>query len=106
MKQSKNRHRIPGLAHVIGLIAILNIGLIATLNEGRAQQPMPAEPSVVSANRAVLSQLPFSDRQDFEDANQGFIATTPTPDPYKFLQNDAPPTVNPARASLLPRAVR
>src|SRR5258705_2439182 len=49
---------------------------------GHAQQPMPAEPSVVTANRAVLSQLPFSDRQDFEDANRGFIATTPnTPDP-------------------------
>jgi len=96
MKQSKNRHRIPGLAHVIGLIVIVNIGLIAILNQGRAQQPMPAEPSVVSANRAVLSQLPFSDRQDFEDANQGFIATTPSPDPYKFLQNDAPPTVNPS----------
>src|SRR5258706_899393 len=67
------------------------------LNAGHAQQPMPAEPAVVTANRAILSQLPFSDRQDFEDANRGFIATTPnTPDPYKFLQHDAPPTVNPS----------
>ena len=69
------------------------------LNPGHAQQPMPAEPSVVTANRALLSQLPFSDRQDFEDANRGFIASTPsTPDPdaYKFLERDAPPTVNPS----------
>jgi alkyl sulfatase BDS1-like metallo-beta-lactamase superfamily hydrolase len=64
-----------------------------------AQAPMPAEPSVVTANRAVLSELPFSDRQDFEDANRGFIATivsTANPDPYKFLQHDAPSTVNPS----------
>ena len=64
-----------------------------------AQAPKPAEPSVVAANRAVLSELPFSDRQDFEDANRGFIATTvntANPDPYKFLQHDVPSTVNPS----------
>lgn len=64
-----------------------------------AQAPMPAEPSVVTANRAVLSELPFSDRQDFEDANRGFIATTvntANPDPYKVLQHDVPSTVNPS----------
>ena len=68
-------------------------------NSGQTQQPMPAEPLVVAANRAVLSNLPFNDRQDFEDANRGFIATipnTPDPDPYKFLQHDAPTTVNPS----------
>jgi alkyl sulfatase BDS1-like metallo-beta-lactamase superfamily hydrolase len=60
---------------------------------------MAAEPSVVTANRSVLSELPFSDRQDFEDANRGFIATTvdtANPDRYKFLQQDAPSTVNPS----------
>jgi alkyl sulfatase BDS1-like metallo-beta-lactamase superfamily hydrolase len=70
-----------------------------TLNQERGQPPRPAEPSVVAANRAVLSQLPFRDRQDFEDANRGFIATTPNtpnPDPYKFLQHEAPSTVNPS----------
>jgi hypothetical protein len=44
-------------------------------NSGQIQQPMPAGPSVVTANRAVLSNLPFNDRRDFEDANRGFIAT-------------------------------
>jgi alkyl sulfatase BDS1-like metallo-beta-lactamase superfamily hydrolase len=54
---------------------------------------------VAAANRAVESRLPFSDRQDFEDAMRGFIATTPdTADPgrYEFLKHQAPPTVNPS----------
>jgi alkyl sulfatase BDS1-like metallo-beta-lactamase superfamily hydrolase len=59
----------------------------------------PAEPDVAAANQAVQSQLPFSDRQDFEDAMRGFIATTPdpsNPDRYAFLEHEAPPTVNPS----------
>ena len=54
---------------------------------------------MAAANRAVESRLPFSDRQDFEDAMRGFIATTPdTADPgrYEFLKHQAPPTVNPS----------
>jgi alkyl sulfatase BDS1-like metallo-beta-lactamase superfamily hydrolase len=59
----------------------------------------PAEPKVAAANQAVLSQLPFSDRQDFEDAKRGFIATTPdaaNPGRWAFLEHEAPPTVNPS----------
>jgi alkyl sulfatase BDS1-like metallo-beta-lactamase superfamily hydrolase len=44
-------------------------------------------------------QLPFSDRQDFEDAMRGFIATTPDPadpDRWAFLKQEPPPTVNPS----------
>jgi alkyl sulfatase BDS1-like metallo-beta-lactamase superfamily hydrolase len=88
MKHQTLRHR---LAHAIGLIALLN--------PAHAQAPMPAEPPVATANRAVLLQLPFSDRQDFDDANRGFIATasnSPNADVYKFLQQAAPPTVNPS----------
>ena len=62
-------------------------------------QTKPAEPSVTDANRTVQSQLPFSDRQDFEDAMRGFIATTPdaaNPDRWAFLKHEAPPTVNPS----------
>jgi len=91
MKRPTSRR---GMARVTGLA-----GLMAFLNPAHAQQSRPAEPPVTAANHAVLSRLPFSDRQDFEDANRGFIATTPnTPDadPYKFLQRDAPPTVNPS----------
>src|SRR6202049_2510272 len=80
------------LTHALGAITLL-------IGSANAQQPMSAEPPVAAANRAVLSQLPFNDRQDFEDANRGVIATPPSsanPDPYKFLQQDAPPTVNPS----------
>src|SRR5215472_12564533 len=80
------------LAYALGTITLL-------IGSANAQQPMPAEPLVAAFNRSVLSQLPFSDRQDFEDANRGFIATTPdssNPDLYKFLEQDAPPTVNPS----------
>ncbi|HWE53229.1 MAG TPA: alkyl sulfatase dimerization domain-containing protein [Bryobacteraceae bacterium] len=64
-----------------------------------AQAPKPAEPAVAAANRAVFAQLPFTDRQDFADANRGFVATTPdarNPTLYDFLKQDAPPTVNPS----------
>ena len=64
-----------------------------------SQQPRPAEPRVASANQAVLTQLPFADRQDFEDANRGFIATSSagrSPDQYAFLAQEPPPTVNPS----------
>src|SRR5258708_33544830 len=63
------------------------------------EKAKPAEPKVAAARQAVLSQLPFSDRQDFEDANRGFVATTPdaaNPDRWAFLEHEAPPTVNPS----------
>src|SRR6266850_3578209 len=65
----------------------------------QSQQTKPAEPNVAAAKQAVQSELPFSDRQDFEDAMRGFIATTPdpaNPDRWAFLQHAAPPTVNPS----------
>lgn len=75
--------------------------LLATVPVGYAQGPTskPAEPSVAAANRAVLAQLPFADRQDFEDASRGFIATRANAADlagYDFLKQDAPPTANPS----------
>ena len=65
--------------------------------QASAQDAKPAQPDVVAANRAVKSQLPFEDRQDFEDAMRGFIATVPgAADRYSFLKGDAPDTVNPS----------
>src|SRR5258708_20957123 len=64
-----------------------------------AEKAKPAEPKVAAANQAVLSQLPFSDRQDFEDAKRGFIATTPdtaNPDRWAFVEHEATTTVNPS----------
>lgn len=69
----------------------------------------PAHPSTIAANRAVVAELDFSDRRDFDDARRGFIATLPDAHidadaggvswslaPYAFLDGDAPATVNPS----------
>src|SRR5215469_1655580 len=70
---------------------------IAMARPLEAQEAKPAEPNVAAANQAVLSQLPFEDRQDFDDARRGYIATIPdNPDRYAFLKGDAPATVNPS----------
>ncbi len=69
-----------------------------------------AEPTVKASNAAVLKDLPFADRQDFNDAERGFIGSLPdatiTSDAgrtvwsmtdYAFLKNDvAADTVNPS----------
>ncbi|MCU1262214.1 MAG: beta-lactamase-like protein, partial [Bryobacterales bacterium] len=75
------------------------IAITTVVHPAQSQQAKPADPKVAAANQVVLSQLPFSDRQDFEDAKRGFIATTPdaaNPDRWAFLEHEAPPTVNPS----------
>lgn len=66
-----------------------------------------AQPQVAAANAAVLSELPFSDHQDYVDAERGFIASLPDATiqnsagrqvwsiaDYAFLKDDhAPATV-------------
>ncbi|MDR5781375.1 alkyl sulfatase dimerization domain-containing protein [Caballeronia sp. LZ065] len=75
-----------------------------------AESTKDATPATQQANADLLKTLPMSDRQDYEDAKRGFIATLPdinitTPEGkvvwtlngYQFLQaQDAPPTVNPS----------
>lgn len=76
------------------LLLLLTVPVLA-----QGPTPKPAEPSVAAANRAVLSQLPFADRRDFEDAARGFIATRANAADlaaYDFLKQDAPPTANPS----------
>jgi alkyl sulfatase BDS1-like metallo-beta-lactamase superfamily hydrolase len=71
----------------------------AAVSHLHAQESRPAEPTVLAANQAVRALLPFSDREDFEDATRGFIATADDPsgpNRYAFLNGDAPPTVNPS----------
>ena len=76
------------------------LALALTMSGLQAQQlPKPAQPDVASRNSAVLSELPFADRRDFDDAMRGFVATTPdarNPTQYDFLKADAPPSVNPS----------
>jgi len=73
-------------------------------------EPKGATAQTAGANAALLTQLPFSNRRDYEDAQRGYIATLPNIDitsadgrtvwqlkSYDFLkQADAPPTVNPS----------
>jgi alkyl sulfatase BDS1-like metallo-beta-lactamase superfamily hydrolase len=73
-------------------------------------QQQDAAPSVAAANAAVLGELPFANRQDFTDAERGFLGSVPdaviendagrvvwTMAAYDFLKADtAPPTVNPS----------
>jgi alkyl sulfatase BDS1-like metallo-beta-lactamase superfamily hydrolase len=91
------------------------IGLLATMASSMSiaqpsLAPKVAAPATAAAQQKVLSSLPFKDRQDFEDARRGFIATTPNAEVkaadgrivwdlagYKFLESDrAPDTVNPS----------
>ena len=72
--------------------------------------PKPATEATIAVNRAFLERLDFSDRQSFEDAKRGFIASLdPITIPHdagnraafdleaaKFLENDAPDTANPS----------
>lgn len=83
-----NRRRPLMLACALALLAF---------GSAQAQEVKDAQPDVAAANRAVQSQLPFADRQDFEDATKGFIATVPeAPDRYAFLKGEPPATVNPS----------
>ena len=72
--------------------------------------PKDATPATRELNEAAARQLPFADRDDFEDAKRGFIATLPaltvkdargrvvwSLEDYKFLEKDEPPpTVHPS----------
>jgi alkyl sulfatase BDS1-like metallo-beta-lactamase superfamily hydrolase len=56
-----------------GFIAIMTV-----VHPAQSQETKPAEPTVAAANRAVQSQLPFGDRQDFEDAMRDSSRQHPT----------------------------
>ena len=72
--------------------------------------PKDATTQTQQANAALLTELPFADQQDFQDAERGLIAPLPdltikddtgrivwTLKGYEFLQQkDAPPSVNPS----------
>lgn len=74
-------------------------------------QPKPATEATKKANAAVLQELPFNNKQDFEDAQRGFIAPLPDKGVVKNAKGDvvydaslfeiplekpAPDTVNPS----------
>lgn len=73
-------------------------------------EPTSAEPQVVARNKALLDVLPFSNRDDFTDAERGFVGSIPdatimnasgrpiwSMTPYAFIgDGPAPDTVNPS----------
>ena len=74
-----------------------------------ATTPNAASESIIRQQKALLESLPFSDNQDFDDANRGLVgrrvpnAVTAEDgtvlwdnDTYSFLQGEAPDTVNPS----------
>lgn len=94
---------------------ILLSGCTATnpiIENSKASEPKPPTKYTIEANQSVLKSLPFSDKQDFENAQRGFIAkpdvvtiTTADGQPvwdleeykkYIALDKAAPDTVNPS----------
>jgi len=90
-------------------LALLCVMGICSQNLSAAEMAKNATDITASANQSVLKQLPFNDKQDFDDASRGFIATqTPLTirdaqgniswdlSDYGFLKGAAPATVNPS----------
>jgi alkyl sulfatase BDS1-like metallo-beta-lactamase superfamily hydrolase len=96
--------------------------LLCTLFATACDRPLPQETgaderghtaptaATIAANRAVLEALDFSERQDFEDATRGLIASDPAlrvvaadGSPVwdlpanAFIEGEAPDSVNPSR---------
>lgn len=85
---------------------------ILSFNSGSAfsqTAPNDAEPATRAFQQKALHNLPFQNRDDFDDARHGFIGALPdatvsnadsgqawSMTPYKFLQSDAPSTVHPS----------
>ncbi|MDE1179384.1 alkyl sulfatase dimerization domain-containing protein [Paraburkholderia sp.] len=90
------------------VIFSMTLGVGFNLSEAA---PNPATDATRKANQAVADYLPFSNKQDFDDARHGFIADLPSPvikgsagntvidlSQYDFLKQSgaAPATVNPS----------
>ncbi|MEU8947036.1 alkyl sulfatase dimerization domain-containing protein [Streptomyces sp. NPDC048489] len=74
-----------------------------------SSEPRAAEPGIAAANAAVRERFPFDDRQDFEDAERGFVGTAEEAEvrdddgagvwslgAYDFLDRECPDTANPS----------
>ena len=85
--------------------------MAATFHAHAAESPKPAEPATAVANAKVRDELNFANREDFESAKRGFIASIPSAEVkaadgrvvyslkgFEFLlaTDTAPATVNPS----------
>jgi alkyl sulfatase BDS1-like metallo-beta-lactamase superfamily hydrolase len=103
----------------LGRVQALSAAVLLLATSLSAQAPSPPRrfvqrfgpsPETARLNRELQESLPFADVQDFEDAQRGFIATTPdlvikadngltvySLSGYKFITDrPAPPSVNPS----------
>ncbi|MFH1155462.1 MAG: MBL fold metallo-hydrolase, partial [Pseudomonadota bacterium] len=100
-------HRIMRLLTAVGVILLS--GLIPLSAMAQDAMSQPAHPATATANTAVLQQLNFTDRQDFEDSHRGFMGsrdnliitdekggTVWDTTGYQFLSGDPVDTVNPS----------
>lgn len=97
--------------HLLFLLVIsIAMPLAHALDQSKLIAPKDATTITKHINNAFLTKLPFSDKQDFEDAKRGFIAALPDGNvklsdgtvvwdlnKYDFLKDDkVPDTVNPS----------
>ena len=103
--------KTPGHGVVLAVVTALScaIPLVSSVAHGQIASKAP-EPATLKANADMAKTLPFANREDFDDAMRGFIATTPDAlvpgtgprpvwnmKPYDFLkQNEAADSVNPS----------
>ena len=95
------------------MVSIRPVALVAVLalmdSPAMADEPKPASPATIAAQRAVAAALPADDGTDLAFATRGFIATRADPlirnaegrpvwnlDAYRFVDGAAPDTVNPS----------
>ncbi len=97
------------LSNCVAMLLCL-IAINSYADQVPTNSPKPASVETQSLNKAILTELPFSNQKDFADAQKGFIATFPdltikTPEghtvwslkDYAFLKKmPAPATVNPS----------
>ncbi|MPR09860.1 MBL fold metallo-hydrolase [Microvirga tunisiensis] len=99
------------LTRFLSVASVLSLALGMTGPVEAQDSRKDATAATKAANQRLLSQLPFSDRSDFDNAQRGFIAPLPTevikgqsgntvwnPQQYGFIKPDAaaPDTVNPS----------
>src|SRR5688572_18160173 len=57
-----------------GAVMVLSLSLAANAQQAQPVPSKPATEATKAANAALLNELPFNDKADFEDAQRGFIA--------------------------------
>lgn len=104
MEKQKRYQRLTAVTVAVATLCMSHVAISQT-----AAPNKDATAITKQENAEVYKQLPFDNKQDFEDAQRGFIATIPngvikTDDggiswslnKYKFLEGQAPDTVNPS----------